>query len=148
MMDASDKREFTLGELARAAREQVPISRIVIADDDPDSLELLKMALANPQIEICEAANGAELVDLLAEGGPFDLVVTDVLMPWMEGLQVLLSARAAEIHTPVLVISGLTRPDLQSKVDHLGNAKLLRKPFGIPELRAAVADLMARQQFA
>jgi CheY-like chemotaxis protein len=45
----------------------------------------------------------------------------------------------------VLVISGLTRPDLQAKIDRLGNAKLLRKPFGIPELRAAVADLMAAQ---
>lgn len=147
-MNQSDRREVTFGELARSARRQTSIRRIVIADDDPDSLELLKMALANPQIEICEAANGAELVDLLAEGGPFDLVVTDVLMPWMEGLQVLLSARAAEIRTPVLVITGLTRPDLQDKVDHLGNAKLLRKPFAIPELRAAVADLMARQQLA
>jgi DNA-binding response OmpR family regulator len=66
-------------------------------------------------------------------------------MPWMEGLQVLHSARAAEIHTPVLVITGLTRPDLQAKVDRLGNAKLLRKPFGIRELRAAVADLVAGQ---
>jgi two-component system OmpR family response regulator len=148
MMNQSDRREVTFGELARSARRQTSIRRIVIADDDPDSLELLKMALANPQIEICEAANGAELVDLLAEGGPFDLVVTDVLMPWMEGLQVLLSARAAEIRTPVLVITGLTRPDLQDKVDHLGNAKLLRKPFAIPELRAAVVDLMARQQLA
>ena len=96
-MSDSDRREFTLEELARAARKQMPISRIVIADDDPDSLELLRLALGNPQIE------------------------------------------------PVLVISGLTRPDLQTKVDRLGNAKLLRKPFGIPELRAAVADLVAAQ---
>ena len=52
------------------------------------------------------------------------------------------AARAAEINTPVLVITGLTRPDMQARIDRLGNAKLLRKPFGIPELRAAVADLM------
>jgi DNA-binding response OmpR family regulator len=146
MMNASDRSEFNFGELARAARRTV--SRIVIADDDPDSLELMRLALANPQIEICEASNGADLVDLLAENGPFDLVVTDVLMPWMEGLQVLLSARAAEIRTPVLVITGLTRPDLEAKVDRLGNAKLLRKPFGIHELRAAVTDLMAAQPSA
>jgi putative two-component system response regulator len=148
MMNVSDHAEFTLGELARAARRQTTVSRIVIADDDPDSLDLLRLALGNPQIEICEAVNGAELVDLLAEQGPFDLVVTDVHMPWMEGLQVLLSARAAEIHTPVLVITGLTRPDLQTKVDRLGNAKLLRKPFGVSELRAAVAELMAAQRLA
>ncbi len=144
-MNESDHREFTFEELARAAQEHLTVSRIVIADDDPDSRELLRLALAGPQIEICEAANGADLVELLAESGPFDLIVTDVLMPWMEGLQVLHSARAAEIRTPVLVITGLTRPDLQAKIDRLGNAKLLRKPFGIPELRAAVADLVAAQ---
>jgi CheY-like chemotaxis protein len=148
MMNVSDKAEFTLGELALAARRQRTVSRIIIADDDPDSLDLLRLALGNPQIEICEAVNGAELVDLLAEDGPFDLVITDVHMPWMEGLQVLLSARAAEIHTPVLVITGLTRPDLQTKIDRLGNAKFLRKPFGVAELRAAVADLMAAQRLA
>jgi CheY-like chemotaxis protein len=148
MMNGSENGEFTFGELARAAQKPMKGSRIVIADDDPDSLDLLRLALGGPQIEICEAANGADLVDLLAEDGPFDLIVTDVLMPWMEGLQVLTSARAAEIHTPVLVISGLTRPDLQTQVDRLGNAKLLRKPFGIPELRAAVADLTAARPLA
>ncbi|MGA7741074.1 MAG: response regulator [Polyangia bacterium] len=142
------KREFTLEELARAAQRQMTVSRIVIADDDPDSLELLRLALGNPLIEICEATNGAELVQLLADDGPFDLVITDIHMPWMEGLQVLHSARAAEVKAPVLVITGLPGTDLQAKVDRLGNAKLLRKPFGIPELRAAVAELMAGRAVA
>lgn len=148
MMNDYGKREFTLEKLALAARRQMTVSRIVIADDDPDSLALLRLALGNPLIEICEASNGAELVQLLAEDGPFDLVVTDIHMPWMEGLQVLHSARAAEVNAPVLVITGLPGTDLEAKVDRLGNAKLLRKPFGIPELRAAVADLMARQPLA
>jgi DNA-binding response OmpR family regulator len=142
------ERKFTLEELRLAARRQMTVSRIAIADDDPESLELLRRALGNPLIEICEATNGAELVQLLAEDGPFDLVITDIHMPWMEGLQVLHSARAAEVNAPVLVISGLEATDLQAKVDRLGNAKLLRKPFGIAELRAAVADLMARQMAA
>jgi len=45
----------------------------------------------------------------------------------------------------VLVISGLTRPDLQTTVDRLGNAALLHKPFGIPDLRAAISALMSKQ---
>jgi DNA-binding response OmpR family regulator len=124
------------------------VLRIAIADDDPDSLELLRLALESPLTEIYEASNGVELVQLLVENDPFDLVVTDVLMPWMEGIQVLRSARVAEVMTPVLVISGLTRSDLQGKVDSLGNARLLHKPFGIPELRAAVSDLMSRQRLS
>ena len=147
MNDHGD-RELTLDEWALAAQRHMMASRILIADDDPDSLELLRLALENPLIEICEASDGAQLLQLLAEDGPFDLVVTDVHMPWMEGLQVMHSARAAEIKTPVLVVSGLTRTDLQARVDRLGNAKLLRKPFGIPQLRAAAADLMAGQALA
>jgi len=138
----SYKREFMLEELALAARRQMTVSRIVIADDDPDSLELLRLALASPMIQICEARNGAELVQLLAEDGPFDLIATDIQMPWMQGLDVLHSARAAGVNAPVLVITGLTGTDLQAKVDRLGNARLLHKPFGISELRSEVADLL------
>jgi DNA-binding response OmpR family regulator len=146
MMNASDNRESILGELAALAPLQV--SRIAIADDDPDSLALLRLALGNPMTEICEATNGVELVQLLLENDPFDLVVTDVLMPWIEGLAILRSARRADVMTPVLLITGLTRPDLEAAVDRLGNAKLLHKPFGISELRAAARDLMIGQRLS
>jgi DNA-binding response OmpR family regulator len=144
MMNASDNRESIRGELAASAPIQV--SRIAIADDDPDSLALLRLALGSPVTEICEATNGLELAQLLLQNDPFDLVVTDVLMPWLEGLTILRSARQADVMTPVLLITGLTRPDLQTAVDHLGNAKLLHKPFGISELRAAVHELIIGQQ--
>jgi DNA-binding response OmpR family regulator len=146
MLNASDGRELFLGEQTSPMPFQ--ISRIAIADDDPDSLALLHVALASPTTEICEATNGVELVQLLLADEPFDLVVTDVLMPWLEGLQVLRSARVAEYTTPVLLITGLTRPDLQATVDGLGNAKLLRKPFGISELRSAVFELVTRSRLS
>jgi DNA-binding response OmpR family regulator len=144
MMNASDSGESILGELAALAPLQV--SRIAIADDDPDSLDLLRLALASPVTEIREATNGVELVQLLLENDPFDLVVTDVLMPWIEGLAVLRSARGADLTTPVLLVTGLVRPDLEAAVERLGNAKLLRKPFGISELRAAVHDLLTGER--
>ena len=146
MMNASESRESILGELASSAPLQV--SRIAIADDDPDGLALLRLALGSPMTEICEAANGAELVRLLVKDDPFDLVVTDVLMPWIEGLAVLRAVRGANDNTPILLITGLRRPDLQAKVEGLGNAKLLHKPFGISELRAAVHDLMIGQRLS
>jgi two-component system cell cycle response regulator CtrA len=143
MTNVSDHRDIMLGEATGLT--PLLVLRVAIADDDPDSLALLRLALQNPMTEIHEATNGIELVQLLIENEPFDLVITDVLMPWMEGLQVLRSARAAEVMTPVLVISGLTRPDLQTTIERLGNAALLHKPFGIPDLRAAISALMSRQ---
>jgi DNA-binding response OmpR family regulator len=118
------------------------IVRVAIADDDPEALELLGQILRHPAIEICTAASGAELVVLLAEQGPFDLIVTDIGMPWMEGLAVIRSARAADIEAPVLFISGLSRPDLKSAVERLGNARLLRKPVAVSTLRATVQEML------
>jgi DNA-binding response OmpR family regulator len=59
----------------------------------------------------------------------------------MEGLQVLASIREAGLPTPVLVITGLTRPDLEASVERMGHASLLRKPFDAEKLRGAVAAL-------
>lgn len=140
----SEDRQSAPEEMVSALRVPMTASRIAIADDDPDSLELLRLALAGPTTEIREATNGAELVQLLGDDGPFDLVVTDVHMPWMEGIQVLRAVRSAQLNTPVLVITGLARAGLQEKVDRLGNARLLHKPFGIAELRQAVAALLAK----
>jgi CheY-like chemotaxis protein len=119
--------------------------RVAIADDDPDSRELLRHILHGPDTELLEAVNGAALVQLLAEQAPFDLIVTDVDMPWMEGLQALRSARAADIHTPAVVITGLAGPGLEAAVARLGVTTLLRKPFGAVELREAVASLLGRR---
>jgi CheY-like chemotaxis protein len=146
MTNVADDRALFLGEAA--ATTPLPVVRIAIADDDPDSLHLLRLVLENPATEIYEATTGMELARLLLENAPFDLVVADILMPWMEGLQVLRSARMADVMTPVLVITGLVRPDVQTTVDRLGNARLLRKPFGIPELRAVISELMRRQRLS
>jgi CheY-like chemotaxis protein len=117
------------------------ISRIAIADDDSDSLDMICEFLRSSKTEILKASSGSELVELLAEHGPFDLIVTDIDMPWMEGLAVIRSARAADIRAPVIVITGLTRPNLESTVADLGNARLLHKPIELSALRKAVAEL-------
>lgn len=134
---------FGASSLAERQPSRMAVARIAIADDDPESLDLLRSALWSPTNAIEEATSGAELVELLAERGPFDLVITDVSMPWMEGLQVLQSARAANVRTPVIVVSGLSRSDLEGQISRLGNARLLRKPFAIADLRRAVSELLA-----
>jgi CheY-like chemotaxis protein len=124
------------------ARTDGMVARIVIADDDPEVLDLLSDVLRHPAVEISKAASGAELLVLLAEQGPFDLVVTDIGMPWMEGTAVVRSARAAEIKAPVLFVSGISHPDLPAIVERLGNAKLLRKPITLSALRQAVNEML------
>ena len=124
------------------ARSELVVARVAIADDDPDTLQLLSDILCSPTVEIFKAMSGAELVVLLADQGPFDLIVTDIDMPWMEGLAVIRSARAAEIQAPVLFISGMSRPNLQAAVECLGNSRLLRKPIAVSTLRKTVSEML------
>jgi CheY-like chemotaxis protein len=117
-------------------------TRILIADDDPDTLELLAIAVEGDSTDIYMAVDGGELLELVADSDPFDLIVTDINMPWIEGLQVLASMREAGLDTPVLVVTGFDRRGLAETIARLGKAMLLRKPFEIAELRRAIAALL------
>jgi two-component system cell cycle response regulator CpdR len=124
------------------SRGGVPL-RIALADDDPESLELLQAILRRPDTQILTATSGAELVLLLADRGPFHLLITDIDMPWAEGIDIVRAARASRVDIPVLFVSGLARPGLASIVANLGHAKLVEKPVGAEVLRRAVAELLA-----
>src|SRR6185312_2964185 len=66
----------------------VPLNaRVLVADDDAEFLDVVAEGLTRLGADVIRARNGAELIDHLAEHGPFDLVVTDIAMPWMTGLR-------------------------------------------------------------
>lgn len=117
--------------------------RTIVADDDPEILDLITLDLESRGMEVMRADNGVGLIDLVANQGPFDLIVTDISMPWMSGLQVAMSARNAGLRTPVIVMTGLRDDDaLVRQVSSLGtNTVLLRKPFDLAELHGAM-DLL------
>jgi two-component system, cell cycle sensor histidine kinase and response regulator CckA len=116
--------------------------RALVADDDGESVAWLADVLLGLGATVVTASSGAELVCELARHGPFDLVVTDIGMPWAEGTAVVRAARASAFRAPVIFISGLTRPGLAAAVASLGNARLLIKPVGAVALRAAIQELL------
>ena len=117
--------------------------RVLVADDDPDMLGVLTDALTQLGWHVVQVQSGAGLVDQLANEGPFDLIVSDIAMPWMDGLKALRSVRTAGVATPVIVMTGLTDQWIEANVQALGsNWVILRKPFSLEELEAAVEKLM------
>ena len=109
-----------------------------MADDDADVLAAVSDALASLGFAVLSVDSGAGLIDSLATDGPFDLIVTDISMPWMDSLKTLRSIRSAGVTTPVIVITALTDGQIPNRVHALGaNAILLRKPFDLDELAAA-----------
>ncbi|HEY6037158.1 MAG TPA: response regulator [Kofleriaceae bacterium] len=122
-------------------------AHILVADDDPAMLEAVADSLEHFGARVVRAASGAELIEAVGEQGPFELVVTDISMPWMSGLQAMQSARTAGLDTPIVVMTALKGEGVPADVAKLGNdALLLRKPFALDELYAAVTTLIERRR--
>jgi CheY-like chemotaxis protein len=84
---------------------------------------------------VTRAVSGYELLEKLAEHGPFDFIVTDVSMPWMTGLQVLHSTQTAGLPIPVVVMTALRDQKTFDQAHALGeHATLLLKPFTLAQL--------------
>ena len=119
---------------------------VLVADDDSLLLSTIADALTDAGASVTTAGSGAELIEQLANEGPFDLVITDISMPWMNGLQAMHAIRTAGLGTPLIVMTALPDERIPSQVRALGaNAVLLRKPFDLSQLIAAASPLLARR---
>jgi two-component system response regulator MprA len=115
----------------------------LVADDDPDVLDVVARGLTRLGMDVVRASTGAELIERLAHDGPFDLIVTDVNMPWMSGLEAIHATRAAGLRSAVIVMTALTNRRIPAMVEALGaKAVLMRKPFALEELQAAASKLL------
>jgi CheY-like chemotaxis protein len=115
---------------------------ILVADDDADLLDVVVESLTDAGAKVASAKSGAELLKRLGEDASFDLIITDVLMPWMTGLQVASSVRDAGLEMPVILMTGARDSSLNERVDSLDRTLLLRKPFDERDLKAAVEKLL------
>jgi DNA-binding response OmpR family regulator len=122
-------------------------AHVLVADDDPQLLDAVAESLTRLGADVVRAWSGADLIERLANAGPFDLVVTDIGMPWMSGLQAMHATRAAGLATAVIVMTALTDERIPAQVRALGEkAVLLRKPFELSELESAASTLLSRKQ--
>src|SRR5262245_24452219 len=119
-------------EAALPGSEQSP-GRILIVDDEPDIRTMLVRVMRRAQHETKEARNGREAVELAREH-TFDLVVSDVQMPDMGGVELLRALHEIDDTLPVLLMSGA--PDLGSamKAVEYGAVEYLPKPVGLKRL--------------
>jgi PAS domain S-box-containing protein len=119
---------------------RVRAGRILLVDDAPDVLLVLSAFLRGAGFAITQAGNAREALWHLQRGTPFALMVTDFLMPGMDGLDLAHRARQSRPDLPVLVISGFAHSERLSVLP-TGFA-LLRKPFRKEDLLEAVTSLL------
>jgi len=86
-------------------RQETRSRRVVIAEDNDDMRAVIRELIESLGAEVAEAASGGDLIMLLTDEKPVDLLITDVRMPWMTGFQVSLAARNAGLTMPIIVVT-------------------------------------------
>ena len=114
------------------------MATILIIDDEETIRTLLRAALEAAGYEVTEATNGRQGLDLYRQR-PTDLVITDILMPELSGLEMLLALTREFIHAKVIAISGAGKENTVLDVAKLlGARQTFQKPLSIPQLLEAV----------
>lgn len=117
--------------------------RILVIDDMPDLLATLVDALERSGYAAVPADDCRTALRLL-EGGGFDVIVSDIVLPWVSGLQFLEMARRLDPDVPVLLMTGYATREVALEALGKGAAGLLEKPFTTDQLLGALRTALAR----
>src|SRR4051794_5101082 len=121
--------------------------RVLIADDEESMRTLVARAVAMDGHETVTAADGAEALDILnSESGAFDLLLTDIKMPVMDGIALALAAARDFPRLTILLMTGFA--DQRERASGLNAIvhDVVTKPFSVADIRTAVADALAARK--
>ncbi len=144
MLSVTRTRGRTLSEALRAQNHQ-PL-RVLIVEDDSEMRALITEQLRRSGFEVVPAEDGLEAIDCLRHslssgtGGGFDVVVADIRMPGLNGLELLADLRRTHWDPPVILITAFGSPETHQEAKRLGAWAVLDKPFGFEQLQAAIRN--------
>jgi CheY-like chemotaxis protein len=121
--------------------------RVLIADDEDSMRALVARAIAMDGHDIVTAQDGAEALEILTrEEGAFDLLLTDIQMPVMDGIALALSAARDFPGLTILLMTGFA--DQRERASNLEAIAydVITKPFSVADIRTAVADALASRK--
>ena len=119
------------------------LSRILVAEDSAELAEGIEYNLALEGYDVRLAATGPEAIAAATEWSP-DLVILDLMLPGVDGYQVLKSIRKLERHVPVIILSAKSEERDKVHGFRLDADQYVTKPFGVLELSERVAALLRR----
>ncbi|MEO8455249.1 MAG: response regulator [Sphingomicrobium sp.] len=109
---------------------------VLLVEDEPMVRTVAERALTRHGYQVITADNGEEALDVLARGEPIDLLISDVVMPGMDGPTMVREARKSRPDLKILFMSGYAEEQLRKSID-IENVNFLPKPFSVTELAEA-----------
>jgi excisionase family DNA binding protein len=116
-------------------------ARILVVDDEESVRELLSRTLALAEYEVDVAPEGRTAIDRMRII-PYDLLITDLRMPGVDGLTVIREARRLKADIPVIIVTGYSTEASAIEAINLGVQGYLTKPFRVPRVLAAAAKAL------
>jgi len=122
------------------------MKRILIADDEIELINSMAFTLKRKGFEISKATNGLSAFEQISEtcknNNPFDLIITDIQMPGLSGIELIKKIREAKITTPILVITGFESSKLKKNILQIGCSNYLEKPFNLNDFTERISILI------
>jgi two-component system, response regulator, stage 0 sporulation protein F len=119
--------------------------KILVVDDEEGARDLFNTILTDEGYEVSLANGGEEALGLF-KGAPFNLVITDIKMPIMDGLQLLQEIRKMGSKTDVIMVTAYGEVESYLKAMSLGAAEYINKPIRIKELKQIVHKVLTEQR--
>ncbi|MDX9862844.1 MAG: response regulator transcription factor [Rhodospirillales bacterium] len=119
--------------------------RILLVEDDPATAESVTLMLKSADMVVDATDLGEDGLEI-GKLYDYDLIILDLMLPDMDGLEVLRRLRNARVHTPVLILSGLAESDMKVKGLGIGADDYLTKPFNKDELLARIQAIVRRSK--
>jgi len=126
----------------------VTAPRILVAEDDIEMRRLLSWQLRNAGYKVTECGDGYQLLDQLGnpvnktESNDFDLIISDIRMPGVSGLDVLEGMYLSDWFTPMILITAFGDAEIHERAEKFGAASMFDKPFEIEDLLAKIREIL------
>ena len=116
---------------------------VLVVEDEPTLARIIKDALEANGIRVTLAYDGESGLQAFADVNP-DIVVADIMMPRLSGLDMVRKIRETDRHTPILFLTAKSTVDDVVEGFHAGGNDYLKKPFGMKELMVRILSLLGR----
>jgi two-component system cell cycle sensor histidine kinase/response regulator CckA len=115
---------------------------ILLVEDDDALRQMAARVLRSADYHVVEAVNGEDALSVAKAHGPIDLLITDVVMPKIGGIELALMLRARDSELRVVYMSGYSEPNLKTQAVIGADAPWLMKPFSSSELLREARSLL------
>ena len=137
-LESQRPRQATRAAPARTIPTPAGRPRVLVADDEASVRDLLSKTLALAEYDVDVVPDGRSAVDRLRVL-PYDLLITDLKMPGVDGLSVIREARSLKADIPIIIITGFATEASAIEAVNLGVSGYLTKPFRIPRVLSVAA---------